>query len=310
MNDKNKYILHADLKITSLCNNCCIHCSESDEKERNELAGHAYESRTAEIFNRIVEYRNQGIEVLTITGGEPTLRKDIIEIVRKSVSLHIFTGFQTNARLLAYPEFARQISMKGVHFVAAIQGHRKEIHDSITQADGSFDQSEKGILNLLDLKSSISINTVISGKNAQYLHNIISEFYQRGIKKFNFVYPRMKGNALLHADEVIVPYGKIKDQLLDIVEFKNKKSDIWIKFENIPSCIIQGNIALSSDSVLKNIKSRMRTLTLDDRDWSHDRVHEIKMKIQKCSTCRHNQICEGILREYAARFGEEEFVPC
>lgn len=67
----------AYLHITHRCNLHCVGCY-SYEDERNELA----EPDTDRMIHALDELRGNGVKKLVISGGEPLLRKDIVELMR------------------------------------------------------------------------------------------------------------------------------------------------------------------------------------------------------------------------------------
>lgn len=305
-----KKISHADIKLNYLCNNCCIHCNVSDLRERIEKGGRGFEPSTAEIIRRITAFRNQGVEAITLTGGEPTLRKDFIKIVRHAARLGMFIGIQTNGRLLSYMKQAEIFAHTGAHFVVSVHGSSSEVHDSITGVAGSFQQTEQGIHNLLSLGCSVSVNCVISRKNMGDLVETAWHFHSIGVNRINFVFPQITGNALLFFDEVVPRFPELKSGITALIDFADRRrGTLNLKFHNFPLCTINGRVDLSLDGDLKNVESRLKNLNLEERNWGEDRSKELKTKFEKCDACAYNETCEGVWREYAARFGEEAFTP-
>ena len=88
-----------DLKVGFTCNNNCIHCVISDKFSERDLT-------LLEIQDLINGYIEQyGTIQLTLTGGEITIRKDFLDIMRfvqqkKYEGLITFVDMQTNARML------------------------------------------------------------------------------------------------------------------------------------------------------------------------------------------------------------------
>jgi len=91
------------------CNNKCIFCC-------NENKRGAYEDKkTDELKRNILEARRRGSSYLEIIGGEPTLRKDIVEIVSFAKSCGFKTiMFSTNGRMFSYDSFAKKIVKSGL----------------------------------------------------------------------------------------------------------------------------------------------------------------------------------------------------
>jgi cyclic pyranopterin phosphate synthase len=86
------------ISITQKCNLECFYCHhEGENGEENTVNGHM----TPKEIEKISEIaRKVGIEKLKITGGEPLLRKDIVEIVKRTSKHMKEVSMTTNGVLL------------------------------------------------------------------------------------------------------------------------------------------------------------------------------------------------------------------
>jgi GTP 3',8-cyclase len=71
-----RVIAYLRLSLTDRCNFRCEYCSPADYEEGGKLLGREEIRRLAAAFGKL------GIRRIRLTGGEPTLRKDVVEIVR------------------------------------------------------------------------------------------------------------------------------------------------------------------------------------------------------------------------------------
>jgi cyclic pyranopterin phosphate synthase len=83
-------------------------------------------------------------------GGEPTIRKDFFKMVDTARN----QGYKrikvvTNARTLADIPTAIKIVEAGCYFFdIKVHHHRPDIHDYVTQVQGSFKEAIQGLINL------------------------------------------------------------------------------------------------------------------------------------------------------------------
>jgi radical SAM protein with 4Fe4S-binding SPASM domain len=133
------------LHINNVCN---LHCKNCYHRFEGEPMGQRQIFLFLDEVKKVI--RNDNIR-LDILGGEPLLRKDFMEIVeysKKRIKINTVQLF-TNAALIN-DDIAVKIRDSGVDIaVVPMHSHIEEIHDSITQCDGSWSQAIKGIRSLI-----------------------------------------------------------------------------------------------------------------------------------------------------------------
>ncbi len=151
------------------CNNNCIFCL--DEKNKNIKT-----RTTAEIIDEIEKGKKEGAANIVFTGGEPTIRQDIFELVSYAKQ----SGFQkiriqTNGRMFYYRDFCEKLIRCGAdRFDIHIQGHRADLNDSMARSKDSFIQAEAGIRNLKLLGQEVTATIVLNRYNLPFLEDMLS----------------------------------------------------------------------------------------------------------------------------------------
>lgn len=145
-----------DLKVGFSCNNNCIHCVISDKTKEKDLSL----EQIKELVNGYIE--QYGEIQLTLTGGEVTIRKDFIQLMdyvkeKKSEGKITFADMQTNARMLSHNDRAMAAAEAIDFFLVAIHSSIPAIHDTITGANGSFEQTKQAIINLKNMQAQIEL---------------------------------------------------------------------------------------------------------------------------------------------------------
>jgi MoaA/NifB/PqqE/SkfB family radical SAM enzyme len=167
---------YADIKLGYTCNNNCIHCVITDQKE-HALKNRGNQDRSTEEYKKeLYDSMSNGCRAVTFTGGEPTIRKDLQELLAYAKSLGYIINMQTNGRAFHSKAFAKGMAPFDIHYTIALHGHNEKLHDHITRAKDSFNQTVKGIKNLAELKQEIFGKTVISKFNYKYLASLIFQF--------------------------------------------------------------------------------------------------------------------------------------
>jgi len=156
--------LSVQLDLTYRCNERCEHCY-LDHKDRGEL-------KTHELKRILRQLADAGVFFLTLSGGEPFLRRDLFEILQHARSLNFNIKLKTNAVLIR-PQDARRLRDLAVEQVqVSVYSTRPEVHDAITKLPGSLQATIAGIQLLHRSGIKVSVANVLMRSNAQDSENV------------------------------------------------------------------------------------------------------------------------------------------
>lgn len=142
------------------CNQKCLHCYAAGQplSDTPELT-------TAQWKEILSKLRAANVPQVTFTGGEPTLRADLVELVE--VAQWFVTRLNTNGRLLT-PELCRRLYEASLDSVqVTLYSHDPAIHNALVGAEG-FDDTVAGIRNAVAAGLSVSVNTPLCSLNEDY----------------------------------------------------------------------------------------------------------------------------------------------
>ena len=142
------------------CNQKCLHCYAAGQplSDTPELT-------TAQWREILSKLRAANVPQVTFTGGEPTLRADLVELV--GVAQWFVTRLNTNGRLLT-PELCRRLYEASLDSVqVTLYSYDPAIHNALVGAEG-FDDTVAGIKNAVDAGLSVSVNTPLCSLNTDY----------------------------------------------------------------------------------------------------------------------------------------------
>lgn len=116
--NKNGYVI----EITDRCNLTCPHCYQMPDNRKIDKS-------IDDIIENLKTYPDDG-ESITLAGAEPTMRKDIFELVEKIKNLHTQTGHKprtvnvlTNGVILDKEDYVKKLIDSGVDFVTIGLNH-------------------------------------------------------------------------------------------------------------------------------------------------------------------------------------------
>ncbi len=201
-----------DLAITYRCNNDCAHCYNARPRDYPELNGEAWKA----IIDRLWEI---GIPHVVFTGGEPTLRSDLLELVAYAQQKGQITGLNTNGRRLSDARFVAQLVEAGLdHVQITLESHDAQIHDHMVHAGGAWQQTVAGIRNVLDTPLYVMTNTTLLQHNAPALSESLDFLAELGV-------PTVGLNALIYAGKgQSAGSGLDESQLMPLLEIARRKT--------------------------------------------------------------------------------------
>ena len=156
-----------DLMVSSMekdgawhCNQKCLHCYAA-----NQPLGAVKELDTDQWLAVIQKCRAAGIPQLTFTGGEPTLRHDLVKLVQ--AAQWFVTRLNTNGRMLtsALCKDLRAASLDAVQIT--FYSADEAVHNELVGVDGYTD-TVNGIKNALAAGLNVSLNTPLCSLNKDY----------------------------------------------------------------------------------------------------------------------------------------------
>jgi len=154
----NREITYLRISVTDRCNLRCTYCMPP---EGIPLKSHNDTISYEEIFETAKEAVNLGITKIRITGGEPLVRKGIVNLVEMLASLNLKDlAMTTNGILLT--NFAKQLKKAGLHRVnISLDSVDPDRYKEITRC-GDLEKVFEGIKAAQEAGlTPIKINTVV-----------------------------------------------------------------------------------------------------------------------------------------------------
>jgi MoaA/NifB/PqqE/SkfB family radical SAM enzyme len=297
-------IKRLDIKVGFSCNNNCVFCAQAHKR-------HLGDRTTGELKNDLLLALDNNCTEVVFTGGEPTLRDDIFELVSFAEDIgYKLIQIQTNGRLLSYENIVNKLIRSGVtEFSPALHGHNNEVHEIQTRTKGSFEQTVQGIKNLKKMEQYIISNSVITRFNYKILPQLVEFLLGLGVSQFQLAFVHPVGNALTNFDVVVPRKTDVKPfvhKALDIAKEHGIQKDMMM-VEAYPFCFMQGYEEFCSELCIPQTEIRdSKMVVLEFDKW---RKEKGKSKFSQCKDCRFDLICEGSWKEYSDKFGSGEFIP-
>jgi len=294
------------------CNNNCRFCLSRHKDAYIRPLG------TKRVKEEILLASKRGSTFIDFLGGEPTLRKDLPELI----SFAKESGFKlisltTNGRMMSNKKYTKTLVDAGlVSAIFSIHGHTPELHDSLTQVTGSYKQCIQGLKNFKELMdgnqgpNTIATNTVMVKPNVKFLPEIAENNILLGSTNLEFIFPDPKGACWDNFDELVPRLPELIVPIRGIINAGEKHRIRHCVVRYLPLCYMYGYFQHLSEYHAKG-RLREQHIAPDviNLQVEKGRMEAGRVKGPQCAGCKRSSKCEGIFKEYVLKNGFEDLVP-
>jgi 12,18-didecarboxysiroheme deacetylase len=193
------------------CNLKCVHCySQSHNRE------YAGELSTAEGKDLIEDLAQFGSPVILFSGGEPLLRKDLLDLGLLATDRGLRAVISTNGTLIT-PKRAGDLKRIGLSYVGVSLDGMKETNDRFRGVEGAFEAALNGIRNCQNAGIKVGLRFTINRRNAADIPQIFDLIEKENIPRicfYHLVYSG-RGSALIQEDLDRAETRKAVDLIID-----------------------------------------------------------------------------------------------
>ena len=202
-----------DLAVTYRCNNDCAHCYNARPRSFAEMDTKQWK----QVLDNVWEL---GIPHVVFTGGEPTLRNDLPELIAHAEENGQITGLNTNARRMSDPHFVESLIKAGLdHVQITIESSNPDVHDEMVRCNGAFPQTIAGLKNALASPLYVMTNTTMLQTNVKTIPSTLDFLAELGV-------PTIGLNALIYSGKgATVGTGLLDKELKPILEIARSKTE-------------------------------------------------------------------------------------
>jgi radical SAM protein with 4Fe4S-binding SPASM domain len=297
-----------DLALTYRCQNNCPHCYVARAADHPELETGKWKA----VLDRVWA---AGIPHVCFTGGEATLRPDLVELVAYAQGLGLVAGLLTNGRRLADAAYVRELVTAGLdHVQITLESHDAAIHDAMVAARGAWEDTVQGVRNAVAAGLYATTNTTLTHENVPGIVATVALIASLGVPSFSC-------NSLIYSGRgTTVGTGFREGELGPILEQVRTAADahglrlIWytptqycafspLQMElGVKACTAAlYNMCVEPDGTVIPCQSYYRSLGHILHDpwpaiWNHDLARSLRERRyvpEKCTFCPELSICGG-----------------
>lgn len=197
--------------MTRRCNLKCVHCYAKavDVDGIDEID-------TAMAKRMIADLADYGAPVMLFSGGEPLVRKDLVELASYATERGMRAVISTNGTLITRQK-AHELKQVGLSYVGISLDGLEEIHDRFRGVPGAFKKALEGIANCQVEGLKVGLRFTINKRNAGEIPGIFRLLSDLDIPRacfYHLVYSG-RGSELINDDLDHVQTRAVLDLIMD-----------------------------------------------------------------------------------------------
>lgn len=331
-----------DLNLGKRCNLRCQFCYYLDQLK----SGQTNDLDTEGVKKVLRLGRKWGKTGVDLTGGEPTIRNDLPELIEYAASI----GYQTrciitNGLVVSDNKKLSRLIEAGLNdILLSLHGHDAKTHDTLVGYPGAYAKVIRAIENAKNSGISTRINHVVNNQNYKNIMSIAKLASNFSPDALNFIVFNPTRDAINATHSMPITYKEIARYLTEMLtQYDDNFTSLNLR--HIPFCIIKG--------FEKNVKT-MWQLQYEKAEWDycvdiiykrsslymysaaifgaflmlnnprfyktnnsirlHDalqkaRIFNDRTQPKACKKCTMRHICDGLPKDYVRKNGGSEVAP-
>lgn len=170
--------------LTNRCNLACRHCVVDAGPARRAEDDELTLDECRQLIDQLAAF---GVASLILSGGEPLMRADLLEIAEYAGECGLHMQLATNATLIT-EEVARRLAAIGnVESQVSLDGATPEVHDSFRQVAGTWDRAIQGIRHLVSAGIPVMMAAAVTKANIAQIPDLYSLAADLKVQRFRIL---------------------------------------------------------------------------------------------------------------------------
>jgi 12,18-didecarboxysiroheme deacetylase len=205
--------------VTRRCNLKCVHCySHSDDRDYPD------ELSFKEGISLIDDLAEFGSPVVLFSGGEPLIRRDILDLIEHAVTRKMRAVLSTNGTLIT-SAVASKLKKIGLSYVGISLDGLESVHDAFRGIPGTFARVMTAIRNCQEVGLKVGLRFTINRRNVNDIRGIFDLVDERNIPRicfYHLVYAG-RGTELVNEDLDHAQTRDVVDLIMDRTKLLHDK---------------------------------------------------------------------------------------
>lgn len=231
----------ASIWIGQTCNIRCKFCyyvdiiADKDDPEHDFLPIDKLKTICKTLVDK---YGNNAVD---IEGGEPTIYKDIFEMMDYCNEIGLKPTLITNAVALSQKDFCKKFKDHGVYdFLVSVHA-LGDVYDEIVRLPGASKRQQQALENMQELGIPFRFNTVLTTEVLPQLMDVAKLAVKTGARAVNFIaynpFNDQKTDGKRN-EENIPKYKEVKECLTPVIDYL-EENEIEVNLRYLPFCVYE-----------------------------------------------------------------------
>jgi len=221
----------SEIALTYRCQNRCTFCYAS-APDRGQQVQEMTTAEVVRILDTIVD--DARVPTVSFTGGEPTLRADLPDLIAYARSRHLRTNLITNGIRCSSESYVQSLAMGLDSAQVSLEAADPDIHDAVVGRPGAWQHTIKGIRTLKAAGIHVHTNTTINRLNRDHLLALV-DFLA------DMEQPYLSMNMVIRTGDAVgsmeIGYQEIGDLVLPLKERANEHGMKFVWYSPVPLCL-------------------------------------------------------------------------
>ncbi|MBX3270754.1 MAG: radical SAM protein [Sandaracinaceae bacterium] len=290
--------MKALIKVGYGCNDHCSFCHTLDVRH--------VDAEAAEVHAKIERAKALGHSMVVLSGGEPTIRPELLAWASHVARLGMDFGLVTNGRMLSYPSLVDELARRRLRYVyLSLHGGTAKVHDLMVRSQ-AFEETYGAIAVLSGRGLDFTVNCVITRHNVEHLRGLVDAVrpYEDVRLKLSMVEPKGGGAALF--EHLMPRVSDVAAKVRDAIDYARSLGMDRVSHGAIPLCLMRGY-----EDAFDDLKTHRFATMIEVGEPDFYPVDDLN-KVQpeaSCRGCSASGPCPGLYRGYHETFGHAELSP-
>jgi len=277
------------------CNLACDYCTITPTMRARAMPSGA-------VVAELRRGRELGFEAVSFTGGEPTIRGDLIPLIRIARELGFSdVKLQTNGLVFAEASNIDRAVQAGVtRFHVSIHTHDETQYDALVRREGAYPLMVAALDNLVARGVTLNADVILKSDTYRRLPDAVAWLHGRGVRNITLWFVSLTDGNRDNVESM--------PRMTDVVPVMSEAfawcsgHEVAIRSLHVPRCLLGDSASYAHDPGA----DRVRVVTPDASFELRESKISPQRYVPACEGCEHREVCPGVRGDYIDRYGDGE----